>query len=46
MKKERKHYDKVEERARESAILGFFCIACFLIAFIAMGVAYARGAWF
>ncbi|UTV60792.1 hypothetical protein JDFnp1_4 [Fusobacterium phage JD-Fnp1] len=44
--KQRKPYNKVEERAKETVILSSLCLVCFLIAFIAMGVAYARGAWF
>ena len=44
--KNKKPYDKIEERAKETVFLSFLCLACLLVAFIAMGVAYARGAWF
>ena len=44
--KQRKPYNKIEERAKETVFLSSLCLMCFLIAFIAMGVAYARGAWF
>ena len=44
--KQKKVYDKVEERAKETVILSSLCIVCFLVAFIAMGIAYGKGAWF
>lgn len=46
MKKERKHYDKVEERAKETVILSSFIFIYFLVAFVAMGIAYGKGVWF
>ena len=42
----KKVYDKVEERAKETVILSSFIFIYFLVAFVAMGIAYGKGAWF
>nr|DAS02049.1 MAG TPA: hypothetical protein [Caudoviricetes sp.] len=44
--KQRKPYNKVEERAKETVILSSFIFIYFLVAFVAMGIAYGKGAWF
>ena len=46
MKNQKKEYNKVEERAKETVILSSFLLIYFLVAFIAMGIAYGKGAWF
>lgn len=46
MKKERKPYNKIEERAKETVFLSSLIFVYFLVAFVAMGIAYGKGAWF
>lgn len=42
----KKYYDKVEERAKETVFLSSLIFVYFLVAFVAMGIAYGKGAWF
>lgn len=44
--KQRKPYNKIEERAKETVILSSLIFVYFLVAFVAMGIAYGKGAWF
>ena len=44
--KQKKIYNKVEERAKETVFLSSLIFVYFLIAFVAMGIAYGKGAWF
>lgn len=44
--KQRKPYNKIEERAKETVFLSSLIFVYFLIAFVAMGIAYGKGAWF
>ena len=44
--KQRKPYNKVEERAKETVFLSSLIFVYFIIAFVAMGIAYGKGAWF